>query len=55
MDRNRVLLIGGAVVLVLFLAYILGPGGGALRSRRPSSSTGLGSVGPEPGRGAHGG
>jgi hypothetical protein len=28
MDRNRVLLIAGAVVLVLFLAYILGPGGG---------------------------
>jgi hypothetical protein len=27
MDRNRVLLIGGALVLVLFLAYLLAPGG----------------------------
>jgi predicted RNA-binding Zn-ribbon protein involved in translation (DUF1610 family) len=26
-DRNRVLLIGSAVVLILFLAYMLGPGG----------------------------
>ena len=28
MDRNRVLLIGGAVALVLFIAYMLGSGGG---------------------------
>jgi hypothetical protein len=27
MDRNRVLLIGGALVLVLFLAYLFAPGG----------------------------
>ena len=27
MDRNRMLLIGGALVLVLFLAYLFGPGG----------------------------
>jgi hypothetical protein len=26
MDRNRVLLIGGALVLVLFLAYLFAPG-----------------------------
>lgn len=30
MDRNRVLLIGGAIVLVLFLAYLLKGGGGVL-------------------------
>jgi preprotein translocase subunit Sec61beta len=30
MDRNRLLLIGGAIALVLFLAHILGPGGGAI-------------------------
>jgi hypothetical protein len=30
MDRQRVLLIGGAVALVLFLAYLLGFGGGTL-------------------------
>jgi hypothetical protein len=27
MDRNRVLLVGGALVLVLFLAYLFDPGG----------------------------
>jgi hypothetical protein len=27
MDRNRVLLIGGALVLVLFLAYLFATGG----------------------------
>jgi len=27
MDRNRVFLIGGALVLVLFLAYLFAPGG----------------------------
>jgi hypothetical protein len=27
MDRNRVLLIGGALVLVLFFAYLFAPGG----------------------------
>ncbi len=30
MDRNKLLLVGGAIVLVLFLAYMLGPGGGAI-------------------------
>jgi len=30
MDRNRVLLIAGALVLVLFLAYLLGPGAGII-------------------------
>jgi hypothetical protein len=30
MERNRLLLIGGGIVLVLFLAYTLGPGGGAI-------------------------
>jgi hypothetical protein len=30
MNRNKLLLIGGAVALALFLAYILGPGGGAI-------------------------
>jgi hypothetical protein len=27
MDKNRVLLIGGAIVLMLFLAYMFAPGG----------------------------
>jgi hypothetical protein len=27
MDRNRLLLIGGAMVLALFLAFLFGPGG----------------------------
>jgi len=27
MDRNRVLLIGGALALALFLAYMIGGGG----------------------------
>ena len=30
MDRQRVLLIGSAVALILFLAYLLGFGGGTL-------------------------
>ena len=30
MDRQRALLIGSAVVLILFLAYLLGFGGGTL-------------------------
>jgi hypothetical protein len=33
MDRNRVLLIGGAAVLVLFLAYLFAPGAD-LRTQR---------------------
>jgi len=28
MDRQRVLLIGSAIALILFLAYLLGVGGG---------------------------
>ena len=30
MDRQRILLIGSAVALILFLAYLLGFGGGTL-------------------------
>jgi len=30
MDRSRVLLLGSVIVVILFLAYMLGPGGGAL-------------------------
>jgi len=33
MDKNRVLLIAGALVLVLFLAYLLGVGGGGVALR----------------------
>ncbi len=27
MDKNRILLIGGAMVVALFLAYVFAPGG----------------------------